>query len=141
LTERLAGVDLSQRMLDKARELGVYDELEHADIVDAVRNTERQHDLVLAADVFIYVGDLAPIFAAVHRVLIVGGVFCFSAEIAGRASPGFELLPSLRYAHSEHYLREQAARHGFEVLALRRQAMREEQRKTIDGLCVYLTRH
>jgi predicted TPR repeat methyltransferase len=141
LTERLTGVDLSGRMLDKARALGVYDQLLQADILDALRGTRRTHDLVLAADVFIYVGDLAPIFGEVHEALVAGGLFCFSAEIAGQAGPGFELLPSLRYAHSEPYLRGAAAQHGFDVLALLRQPIRQEQHRTIEGLCVYLTPH
>lgn len=141
LTERLTGVDLSGRMLDKARALGVYDQLQQADILDALRGSQHKRDLVLAADVFIYIGNLAPIFAAVHEVLIAGGLFCFSAEIAEQAGPGFELLPSLRYAHSESYLRGEAARHGFDVLDLLRQPIRQEQHGTIEGLCVYLTRH
>lgn len=150
----LTGVDLSGPMLEKARALGVYDHLAQADIVEHLRSTEARHDLVLAADVFIYVGDLEPVFAALPRVMPAGGVFCFSAElcaeraahekaasgVAPGGSAGFELMPSLRYAHSEHYLQDLAARHGFDITRLVREPVREEQRETIDGLFVYLVR-
>lgn len=140
MAERLTGVDLSERMMDKARTLGLYERLVHADIVDYLSTTEERFDLVLAADVFIYIGDLAPVFAALHRVMEPAGVFCFSAELAGSESQDFELLPSLRYAQSERYLRELAARHGFVVTRLLREPVREDQRKPIDGMFVYLTR-
>ena len=140
MTQRLAGVDLSSQMLEKAHALNLYDELVHADIVAHLQQTQARHDLVASADVFIYVGDLDPVFAALHRVLEPGGLFCFSAECASSERPDFELLPSLRYAHSERYLRALAERHSFEWLRLVRAPIREDQRTSIPGLYVYLQR-
>ncbi len=140
MAQMLTGVDLSRQMMDKARALGLYEHLVHADIVHHLQETDERHDLVTAADVFIYVGDLAPVFAALDRVLEPGGIFCFSAETAADESAGFELLASLRYAHSERYLRELAARHGLEVVQLVRAPIREDQRESIAGLFVYLSR-
>lgn len=137
---RLSGVDLSGRMIERARTLGVYEHLAHADIVEYLRTTDETYDLILAADVFIYVGDLAPVFAAVRRVLAGAGVFCFSAEIGGRDGQGYQLLPSLRYAHSEPYLRDLAAQHRFEIVKWLHQSIRDDQRQPIDGVFVYLTR-
>ena len=150
----LTGVDLSGAMLAKAGELGVYNELVHGDLTAHLRGTPRRYDLVLAADVFIYVGELDGVFAAVRGATLPGAVFCFTAEIppptippdAGIAatmlpeSPGLQLLPSLRYAHSEGYLRLLAARHGFEVLDVLRQPVRHDQRQPIDGLYMVLVR-
>ena len=138
MAARLAGVDLSAAMLDKARALGLYDELAQADIVEHLRSTDRRHDLVLAADVFIYVGDLAPVFAALARVIEPGAVFCFSAERASPACQGFELLASLRYAHSEAYVRGLAAQHGYDVLKIVEEPIRKAEHSAIDGLFVYL---
>jgi len=133
LAEHIDGVDLSAPMLERARALGVYDRLEQADLLEHLARTGQHHDLVLAADVFIYVGALDAVFGAVRRVLEPGGDFCFSVEEAGDAID-FELRASLRYAHSQRYLRELAARCGFEVLRLHPQAIREEQRQPIAGL-------
>ena len=139
LAERMTGVDLSRQMLDKAAALGLYDCLLEADIAQHLEETAASHDLVIAADVFIYVGDLAPIFAGVRRVLDPGGVFCFSVELAAPGCSSFELRPSLRYAHAETYLRRLAADHAFEVAQVCREILREDQRTPIDGLLVYLT--
>jgi tetratricopeptide (TPR) repeat protein len=59
--DRLTGVDLSSQMLEKAKALGVYDQLVHADIAEHLRTTAQTYDLILATDAFIYIGDLAPI--------------------------------------------------------------------------------
>jgi predicted TPR repeat methyltransferase len=136
----LAGVDLSGPMLAKARALGVYDELVQADVAQHLRDTARRHDLVLAADVFIYVGELSTVFSALERVMPPGGVFCFTAEAPIGAAQDVQLLTSLRYAHSENYLRRLAAAHGFAVIDVRSEPVRHEQRQPIAGLYVYLER-
>lgn len=139
LVQRLVGLDLSPRILEQARARGVYDALLQGEIVQHLATTAEQHDLVLAADVFIYLGDLEPVFSALARVMTAGGVFCFSAETEGASEQaGFVLRPSLRYAHHEAYLRVLAERHGFEPLRLARETVREEQRRPIEGLLVHL---
>jgi predicted TPR repeat methyltransferase len=141
LVQRLVGLDLSPRILDQARARGVYDALLHGEIVEHLATTAERHDLVLAADVFIYLGDLEPVFAALARVMPAGGLFCFSAETEGASdAAGFALQPSLRYAHHETYLRSLAERHGFEPLRMARETVREEQRRPIEGLLVHLRR-
>ncbi|MDB6000011.1 MAG: putative methyltransferase, contains repeat [Rhizobacter sp.] len=140
LVQHLVGVDLSSQMLEKAAAHGVYDELVHADIAQHLRTSVARHDLVLAADVFIYVGDLLPVFEALRDVIDTEGVFCFSAELASDEGMDFELLPSLRYAHSQRYVRELAARFGFEVAKWVQRPIREEQSQPIEGFFAYLMR-
>jgi predicted TPR repeat methyltransferase len=140
MSQRLTGVDLSARMVERARALGVYDRLECADIAAHLQHTDERYDLVLAADVFIYVGDLARVFAAVRRVM-ASGVFCFSVEsLAAGDGAEFRLLPSLRYAHATAYVLRLAAEHGFSPISLVPGPVREEQREAIDGLYVCLRR-
>jgi predicted TPR repeat methyltransferase len=136
---RLDGVDLAPQMLARARERGVYDELVEAEIGDHLQATRTRYQLVLAADVFIYVGDLAAVFDGVWRVLAPGGVFAFSAERADDAHD-FRLLPSSRYAHSRRYLEALAARTGFTVCRIDEQPLREDQRRPVAGLYVTLQR-
>ncbi|HQP65821.1 MAG TPA: hypothetical protein PK072_04170 [Quisquiliibacterium sp.] len=108
-----------------------------SDLAAHLGDTPRRHDLVVAADVFIYVGDLMPVFAGVRRVLEAGGLFVFSVETTD-APAGIVLLPSLRYAHSDAYVRACAAAHGFTVVDVRPTVLREEQQRPIDGLIVSL---
>lgn len=141
--DRLTGVDVSARMLARARALGVYDRLEQADIGEFLGRDDARHDLVLAADVFIYVGDLEPVFAGLRRAL-PRGRFCFSVEVLAEgidaAGAGYRLQRSLRYAHSMAYVEALAGRHGFEVIAMERGPLRQDQREAIEGLYVHLRR-
>ena len=72
-------------------------------------------DLVLAADVFIYVGKLDRLFAEVSSHMTRGGLFGFSVE---RLAEGdFTAQPTGRYAHSAGYVERLARTHGFSVAA------------------------
>ena len=139
LTARLAGVDLSPRMIERAAAAKLYDELYIAEAVGWLRATKERHDLVVACDVFIYLGDLAPVFDAVARVLADGGVFAFTVE-AGAAESGYDLLPTLRYTHSEIYLRELARARGLRVTRCERAPLREGRGEAIAGLAMHLQR-
>ena len=140
MADHLDGVDLSRNMLEKARRLGVYRHLVHAEIAEHLRRTDERYDLALSADVFIYIGDLEAVFEGLRRVVDPNGVVCFSVEVA-EDDRTFQLLPSLRYAHSERYLRDLATRHGFTPCQFLRRPLREDQRRPVPGLFVYLQKN
>jgi len=134
LAQRLEGLDVSTAMIERARATGVYDALHAAELLAHLRQQPAGSlDLVLAADVFIYLGDLDPVFAAVRRALAPGGVFAFSVESAP-AGTAVALLPTARYAHGRAYLQALAERHG---LAHRQPpeaaTLRLEQRQPVPG--------
>lgn len=139
LVERLEGVDLSVKMVTQARARGCYDQVEQADLAQSLAAATRRYDLVLAADVFIYVGALESVFAAAAALMDAGGVFCFSVEEAG-GDEDFALRPSLRYVHSEPYLRRLALQNGFDIDALARHPIRQDQQAPIPGLFAWMTR-
>jgi predicted TPR repeat methyltransferase len=139
LAARLDGVDLSGNMVQKAAARQVYDALAQDDVARFLGASENRYDLVLAADVFIYVGALEAVFAGVARVMETGGVFCFSVECVPDGDD-YVLRPSLRYAHSRAYLRRLAGQYGFEFGPTSEQPIREDQRSPIPGLFVWLTR-
>lgn len=136
LADRLTGVDLSARMLQKAQATGAYDSLEQAEVRQFLAGTQESFDLVVAADVFIYVGALDDVFARVASHMPAGGVFAFTVEDSG--GPELELRASLRYAHSEEGLRRLAQAHGFRVSHLERRPLRQEQQAQVAGLFVWL---
>ena len=131
------GVDLSGAMLAKAQALGRYRQLLRVDAVAHLQTTPERYGWMLAADVLIYIGALDDLFAGVRRVLLPGGRFAFSVE-AATAGVAFELRRSLRYAHGESYLREQARRHDLVWLAHREAPLREDQGLPVTGLYVVL---
>src|SRR3954453_768658 len=60
--DRFIGIDLSPGMIEKARDAGLYAELEVADMVAGlVSKPDASADFVLAADAMVYVADIAPV--------------------------------------------------------------------------------
>lgn len=131
------GVDVSSAMLEQARALGIYRELIHAELGGFLAATEARADLILAADVFIYVGDLASVFRSARRILEPGGCLAFTVELA-KSGQDIELLPSLRYAHSEAYLRRLADETRFARVRVSEAPIRHDQAAPVMGLYVYL---
>jgi len=141
LAERIHGVDVAANMLAQARARQLYEQLTQADVAAYLASTEQRYDLVAAADVFTYVGDLEAVFAGVVRVLGADGLFCFSAEAADdEGDAGIVLRGSLRYAHSRRYLESLARRHGLVVRRLVRKPFREDQRTMIEAWYGVLSR-
>jgi predicted TPR repeat methyltransferase len=66
-------------------------------------------DLVLGADVFIYIGDLAAVYQAVALLLRPGVLFAFSLETTTQAE--YVLQPKRRYAQSMAYIYRLAGQH------------------------------
>lgn len=142
---RLEGFDLSQNMLVKAAEKQLYDSLAQADLslapdlsgvfADAARH---RADLVTAADVLMYLGNLESVFAIIGELAASGADIAFSVEDAGDGE-GFHLAPSLRYAHSETYVRALLARHGLQILATAKSVIRKDGGKPVSGI-LFLTR-
>ena len=83
-------------MIAKARETGLYDSLEVGGAVAFLASpAARSADLIVAADVFAYIGDLGPIFEAVARALANGGWLAFSVETC--EGEGYCLDPAMRF--------------------------------------------
>lgn len=112
-TARISGVDLSSKMIAAARNKAIYDALFEEDLVEHLSRNDELFDLVLATDVFIYVGELRSLFAAVKQRMMAGGYLLFSTERSDDAE--YVLRPSGRYAHSPAYIESLAAEFGFAI--------------------------
>lgn len=126
------GVDLSPRMLDHARAKGRYRELHAAELVEFLSGAKSQWDLIVATDVFIYVADLAPVFAAVAARLARGGWFAFSIECS--AGDRTELLPATgRYRQAPARAVEQLGAAGFTDIRRESVILRLELERPVAG--------
>lgn len=132
LAARLDGVDLSEKMLDKARERGCYDELVAAELHLALAARAGRYDVVSAADVFNYLGELAPALAAVAGALRPGGLVVFSVERS--EEPEYDLGASGRYRHAAAFVREAAAAAGLREVSAAEGVLRSEQGRPVAGL-------
>lgn len=133
------GVDLSPRMLDKARQTKLYDALHEGDLVAFLSRREAGWaDLVVGADVFVYMAALDAAFQETHRVLRTGGLFAFTLQ--SHDGEGFILGEDARYAHGETYLRDLAQIHGFEVMIFEERSPRMDRGVPVPGFLVVLER-
>jgi predicted TPR repeat methyltransferase len=138
IARNLIGVDLSAKMLEKAAARAVYDRLVKSEMVDFLRGQAQSLDLLVAADVFIYLGELDHVFAAAQAALRRGGQLSFSVEAS--AGNGFTIRPSRRYAHSLSYLRQLTAKHGFVEHVSTRTVVRLEEGQEVEGFILVLER-
>jgi predicted TPR repeat methyltransferase len=132
----LVGVDLSAQMLDKARARGIYDRLIQSDLLPALADARASFDLVLAGDVLIYLGELAPLFTAVRQALRPGGRFAFTVELA--EGTGYRVLPTIRFAHSRAYLHELATRTQMREISIQDTVLRREHKQEVAALVIVL---
>jgi predicted TPR repeat methyltransferase len=136
---QLTGVDLSPRMLEIAAKRGIYAGLLLADVQEALASSPAAHfRAVLAADVFIYIGDLADVFREVARVLEPGGLFAYSVEVLGEGS--YQLQRTGRYAQNLGYLRDLAARSSLRELRADSVDIRRQQSGFAAGRLLLLER-
>lgn len=137
LARTLVGNDLSEMMLEKAKDRHVYDELVSGDMVSLLNTSNDAFDLIIAVDVFVYIVDLAPIFLASAKALRAGGLFAFSLE-ADEEGESFVLRPSGRYAHSMSYIRQLMDVAGLQELSLENSVLRKDMNRPVNGyICVF----
>ena len=133
---RLVGVDLSQKMLDRARGREVYDALVQAEVAAFCERDRALYDVIVAADTLIYIGDLGPLFAAVARALRPGGLFIATVELDGGDGATFHLHAAGRYAHDAGYVTGALERAGLTVTRTATEDLRREFGTFVKALVV-----
>ena len=138
-TDGIIGIDVSPKMIELAAATGLYAALEVAEIVDGLRGKpDASADLVLAADVMVYVHDMAPVLREAARVLKEGGMLAFTAET--HSGDGVVLGEGLRYAHGAAYVQSAVRAAGFELRHFENASARNESHVPAPGLVVVAAR-
>jgi predicted TPR repeat methyltransferase len=133
--DQFIGIDLSPRMIERARLTGLYAELELTEMVQGLRGRpDASADLILAADAMVYVADLAPVLAEARRVLVSGGLLAFTVET--HDGDGVILGQGLRYAHGAGYVRRAIEAAGLKLSQLEDLSARNEDHAPVPGLVV-----
>ncbi|WP_341990767.1 methyltransferase domain-containing protein [Azorhizobium sp. AG788] len=137
MVDVLDGVDISPAMVARAQALDLYAQLQVGDMAAVLTGMPpRSLDLILAADALCYVADLSSIFAAAHAALAPGGLFAFTVET--HAGEGLLLRDTLRYAHGEALVRQEAQAAGLTVHLLAARSTRTEKGVAVPGLVAIL---
>ncbi|TAN47734.1 MAG: methyltransferase domain-containing protein, partial [Rhodospirillales bacterium] len=134
----LAGVDLSPAMIEQAKERGLYADLQAGELVAYLLRHPASFDLITAADVFCYLGDLEDVLSSAFASLRGNGLLAFTVEASDDG--GFSLGQSGRYAHGEDYVRQALDAAGFGLLSLARDIARQEDGKPVACLVVTVIR-
>lgn len=141
--KQLVGVDLSAKMLEKAHARNLYQRLARSDLLPMMQQENASsYDLIIAADVFVYLGRLDEIIGQIKRLLRPKGIFTFSVEALDALSneeveqtvkQEYQLNNTGRYAHSIDYLTQISAKFDFEILEMSSTQIRLEQGRPVNG--------
>ena len=127
----LVGVDLSSKMLQKAKKKKIYNELVKQDIISYLSNENLDFNYFVCTDVFIYIGDLYEVFKLIKSRNNKGGKLAFSTE--HRDGDDYFLEQSGRYSHSKKYIDSLCNTFGYDVSHFEIQNLRKEKNQYIKG--------
>ncbi|HOB01282.1 methyltransferase domain-containing protein [Casimicrobium huifangae] len=131
------GVDLSLPMIEEAKKHGAYTRFHHVNLLDALDATDaNEFDVVVAGDVFIYVGAVETPLRDAFKVLKRGGWIFFSCERAAEDGPDLVLEKSLRYSHKASHVRTLLDQLGFVACEFEDVDLRTENGVAIPGFIV-----
>lgn len=128
------GIDLAAAMVEQARSRSLYRHLAVGDCTELLNQDPTfsgPYSLICAADVFIYIGALEPLFQAMTPRLATGGVIAFSIETADHDE--IEIRASGRFAHAPAYIENLMRQSGLHLLAQQPHTIRQEQERPIAG--------
>ncbi len=129
--KHLEGIDLSEKMLDEAKQKDVYDKLIKQDIITYLSNGSLNFDYFISTDVFVYIGDLCDVFRLIKSRNRKGGKLAFSTEDYN--GDGFFLEQSGRYSHSKKYIESLCETYGYDLRHFETQDLRKEKNQYITG--------
>jgi predicted TPR repeat methyltransferase len=137
---RLTGIDLSDQMLIRAREKGVYDDLLKAELTEYLGAHAAQFDVIISADTLVYFGDLDGVLAAAAAALRPDGLLVFTLEqmIGAAGHHGYRLELHGRYSHDPSYVEQLLARIGLRSVTARAE-LRLEAGVAVRGLVIGAT--
>jgi len=136
IVKTFTGVDLSPVMLAKANKKEIYSALHEMELISFLEMSNEEYDFFIAADVFVYIGNLEPLFRQIKKHAAADACFLFSTETTEKH---FTLQATGRYGHSEHYIRKLAEDTEFSVQSCVSANIRKEKGEWIKGNLYLLT--
>lgn len=130
------GVDLSQGMIDLANEKGLFDEVFVEPIEQFLTRTEKKFDLILCADVLVYIGVLEQIFKECAGALAGDGLFAFSVQSLDEENGDWVLGEDHRYAHAQSYIERCLHDAGLAAAHIEHTVLRKDNGADINGMIV-----
>ena len=137
-SRHLTGIDLSSRMLERARSKSVYDSLHHGELVEFLGRDSRQFDLIVSLDTLVYFGDLSEVLGELYQSLKRGGKFVLTLELSEDSEIGeFELQVNGRFAHNVSYVQRTLSEQGLKAFFFERRVLRIEKGEPVYHVLVF----
>jgi predicted TPR repeat methyltransferase len=125
------GLDLAEAMLAEADERELYGELFIADAAEFMAGwDETPFDLVIAADVLPYLGDLAPLMDGIAAATAGDGIVMLSSETLpdhAFGPEGYAVGPHQRFHHAGAHVAGMLEARGFSVLRIEAITVRSDE--------------
>lgn len=137
---RLVGIDLSAKMIEKASERALYDELIVGELTATLPGFDNAFDVIVAADVLVYFGALETLLSGVYGAGRGGALFVFTVEAEMQEGVDYTLGTAGRYAHGSEYLHRVAKVVGFDVTSFDKCVLRYEYGEPVIGFVMSLTK-
>jgi len=131
---KIIGTDLSERMLNLADDKKVYTDLYNEDISESLNNKkiiESNINLITAADVLVYIGDLDEVFYFM-KDNFKNCYFLFSCE-DNNSTKDYELKKTGRYQHNKDYLFKILKKYNFNYIFDKQFQLRKNENTPVTG--------
>ncbi len=135
LTKKLIGIDVSEKMLAAAKAKNIYDQLKKVNATTALDQFQH-NDLIIAGDVFSYIGALDIIHQKAYDALNPEGLFAYTVEKT--YTEPYELQETIRYAHSKTYLDKLIKNSSFKTICFNNIILRKQHNLPVEGYLVIL---
>ena len=132
----LIAIDLADKMVEKACQRQkegrkIYQEGCVGNAQDILQRYPNYFHGIVAADVFVYVGDFDEMFRAIEKSLMENGWFAYSVE--EHNGTDFVLRESGRFAHAHDYVTMMLTKHGFTLIHTEKVILRKDRDTDIWG--------
>tara|TARA_B100000902_G_scaffold199643_1_gene190300 strand:+ start:67 stop:1785 length:1719 start_codon:yes stop_codon:yes gene_type:complete len=128
---KLVGIDISKQMLNKAKQRSIYTKLICTDIINFLKNTKQKYEIIMAADVLIYLGDLNQLFKFVRNVMFNNARFIFSTEETKKGE--YMINQNGRFSHSHYYITKISQKYELIIETYQDIKIRKEDNKWVNG--------
>lgn len=128
-SEHLTGIDIAAKMITQAQNKGVYDKLVETELLTYLQHDHQFYNLMVAADVLPYSGNLEPLFNAIQQRLSPQGLFVFSTEIS--PNEPWTLQETARFCHHPDYIKTLCDKHQLDIIYQEKIAARKQEQQDL----------
>ncbi|MEQ9449080.1 MAG: methyltransferase domain-containing protein, partial [Rhodospirillaceae bacterium] len=132
------GVDLSNHMAAASVGKAIYQQVICDHATEFLRKETASFDLITAADLLMYMGDLSKFMKLVGERMDAGGLFAFTHLLGSTSS--FSLTPSGRFVHNSAYVHRMAEDAGLKLLTSAPTTLRFFRKESAPGVVGVFTR-